>query len=140
MIPSFKCVHLLQIVNLISQALGDFTESEFLKSENIDVCKRNAIVDYFEKLSYLSGGSLLAHACKSIAILAGHGNYSNSSGDIRHCNRENDDILDCAFNIGKSIGIAFQVLSNSCAVNMKIEKELKVANYIIIKLITALTK
>jgi len=47
-----------------------------------------------EKYCYLSGGSLLAHSCKSAVLLAEYG----------------EEVQCEAFEIGKHIGIAFQVI------------------------------
>lgn len=85
----------MKVVGLMSRAIGDFTEGEFLKCEPI--IDNENYQEILEKQHYLSGGSLLAHSSKAALLLAGF-------SDLENC--------DLAFNIGKHIGIAFEVSQN----------------------------
>jgi geranylgeranyl pyrophosphate synthase len=79
---------------LVAKSIGDYSEGEFLKLELLKTNENSR--EMLENYCYLSGGSLLAHSCKSALLLA-----------------EFDEEIQCvAFDIGKYIGIAFQVKIN----------------------------
>lgn len=64
----------LQVVDLISQAIGDFMQAEFLgehdKQGNPVPVKGMSLASWEEK-NCLAAGSLLANSCKSTVELAG---------------------------------------------------------------------
>lgn len=88
-----------KVVDLISKALGDFMQSEFLgehdKLGNPLPYKGMSIVDWEEK-NFLCAGSLLANSCKSTLELAGHNENFQSKG----------------FEFGKNVALAGQVYTD----------------------------
>lgn len=109
----------------MSRAIGDHVEGEFLKFE---VEKRalaehqndEILMDAITHRSYLSGGSLLAHGCKAVSLIAGHSSAHSvtsdgqSSFDVVSLSRGNDSFsklatADKAFFIGSCLGSAIQV-------------------------------
>ncbi|CAG2182827.1 unnamed protein product, partial [Oppiella nova] len=78
------------ITGFIAKAIGHYSEAEFLRS---DLLKSKNSMDSLEKYCFLSGGSLLAHSCQSAIHLAQY----------------DQQIQTEAFDIGKHIGIAFQL-------------------------------
>jgi len=110
-----------EVVGLIAQALMHFTEGEFLKKEseskwnenvaaNSDTDSESSVPssshsqrvsafdmrDDLDTMCYLSGGSLLAHGCKSMQILAGHSDPRCPEQEV-------------AFEIGRHIGTVLHI-------------------------------
>ncbi|KAI1286934.1 All trans-polyprenyl-diphosphate synthase PDSS2 [Halotydeus destructor] len=112
------------VVSLMSQAIGDFAEGEFLKYEHVDAsshASEQQLMDSIRLRSYLVCGSLLAHGCKAAAIMSGfgdEGSRTSNGQDKKYCQSTCEDLdilgndaqtVDIAFNIGRNIGIAFQL-------------------------------
>ena len=107
------------IVSLMSQAIRDTVEAEFL-DEPVCYDSEDAFVEALEQRSYLAGGSLLAHGCKAAALIAGcddsksltsDGLDKSYDADLCASIEDEDDIAttDLAFNIGRHVGTAMQV-------------------------------
>ncbi|XP_054707797.1 all trans-polyprenyl-diphosphate synthase PDSS2-like [Uloborus diversus] len=88
-----------KVVDLISQAIGDFMQAEFLgehdKQGNPIPITEMSIATWEEK-HLLSAGSLLANSCKAALELAGHDETLQEKG----------------FEFGKNVALAWQVYSD----------------------------
>ena len=111
------------IVSLMSQAIRDTVEAEFL-SDITHYDDEDAFVEALEQKSYLAGGSLLAHGCKAAALISGcddsksltsDGLDTKYNADLCSSIEDVDDMatVDLAFNIGRHIGSAMQVRNSN---------------------------
>uniref|UniRef100_A0A2P2I9V7 Decaprenyl-diphosphate synthase subunit 2-like n=1 Tax=Hirondellea gigas TaxID=1518452 RepID=A0A2P2I9V7_9CRUS len=85
-----------QVVELVSSAIADFTEAEFLGLRDEfgrPVLSQDFTLDNWREKTFLSVGSLLAKASKSALLLAGH----RDSGR-----------LELAFAFGRQVALAWQ--------------------------------
>lgn len=95
-IASIKLARLqnVRIVEILSQVLEDLVKGEFMQIENIKESN-----DYFEPYitkTYKKTASLLANSCKAVALLS----------------TDEDDLIEGAFEYGKNLGIAFQLIDD----------------------------
>lgn len=106
----------------MSQAIRDAVEAEFLTEEPLSVLdgdREAAWRQAIERRSYLAGGSLLAHGCKSAAMIAGFDDDLSVTSEGAHNKLDTVvaaggaiETVDMAYEIGRHIGSAFQVGGN----------------------------
>ncbi|KAI8646712.1 solanesyl pyrophosphate synthase [Parasitella parasitica] len=87
-----ECIELFAtcIANLVE---GEFMQLHDLNKKNLD---KEAVFNYYLEKVYLKTGSLIAQSCKASSVLGG-------------CS---SDVANIAYNYGKNLGIAFQLIGD----------------------------
>lgn len=96
-------LHNFEVVELIAEVISNLVEGEFMQlrhnlasTNQVSLNERwNTSFDYYLDKTYMKTASLIAKSCRASVVL------SNASPDMSNA----------AYNYGKNIGIAFQVLS-----------------------------
>ncbi|ORE10273.1 terpenoid synthase [Rhizopus microsporus var. microsporus] len=91
-----------ECIELMSTCIANLVEGEFMQLRNTkdeqgtDKVKKLSTFDHYMKKTYMKTGSLIALSCKSSAVL---GNVT-------------DEVANVAFDFGKNLGLAFQLVDD----------------------------
>lgn len=88
-----ECIELMAtcIANLVE---GEFMQLKNTKEESGGQVKKLSTFDHYMDKTYMKTGSLIAQSCKASAVLGG----------------STQDVAEVAFDFGKNLGLAFQVI------------------------------
>lgn len=90
-----------EVVELMSTVIANLVEGEFMQLENSNQDKLSPelakeTMDYYLQKSYLKSAALIALSCRSAAVLGG----------------ATQEVADAAYNYGKNLGLAFQLVDD----------------------------
>ncbi|KAI9310377.1 isoprenoid synthase domain-containing protein [Dichotomocladium elegans] len=88
-----------ECIELMATCIANLVEGEFMQLKNTrdeNGVRNKSTFDYYIEKTYMKTGSLIAQSCKSSAVLGG-------------CTTE---VVDIAFEFGRNIGIAFQLVDD----------------------------
>ncbi|KAJ3220815.1 coq1 putative hexaprenyl diphosphate synthase [Clydaea vesicula] len=88
----------VEVVELLATVISNLVEGEFMQLRNSSVEGDSKIgkFDYYLEKTYLKTASLIALSCKACVVLGGSG----------------DKYSEMAFNYGKNVGLAFQLIDD----------------------------
>lgn len=91
----------VEVVELLATVISNLVEGEFMQLRNSQAADAEGRIldrfDYYLEKTYLKTASLIAKSCRAAAVLGG-------------CTR---DVVDHAYEYGRSVGLAFQVCLKS---------------------------
>ena len=86
-----------EVIELLATVIANLVEGEFMQLKNIakdEGDDQESAIDYYLRKTYLKTASLISKSCRAAAILGG----------------ATPELTDAAYNFGRNLGLAFQVL------------------------------
>ncbi|KAI8071435.1 isoprenoid synthase domain-containing protein [Gongronella butleri] len=91
-----------ECIEIMATCIANLVEGEFMQlkntrqGDNVDNAHKSSTFDHYMDKTYMKTGSLIAQSCKASAVLGG-------------CS---DDVKNLAFDFGRHIGLAFQLIDD----------------------------